>query len=39
MKIKNFKPVTSVKTDDGKDIDISPEEAKAKNRLDRQLRK
>jgi len=29
MKIKNFKPVTSVKTDDGKDMEISPAQAKA----------
>lgn len=29
MKIKNFKPVTSVTTDDGKTVDISPAEAKA----------
>ena len=29
MKIKNFKPVTSVKTDDGKDVEVSPAQAKA----------
>lgn len=29
MKIKNFKPVTSVKTDDGADVEISPAQAKA----------
>ena len=33
MKIKNFKPVTSVKTDDGKEVDISPEEAKALKKM------
>ena len=33
MKIKNFKPVTSVKTDDGEEVDISPEEAKALKKM------
>ena len=33
MKIKNFKPVTSVKTDDGKEVDISPAQAKALKKM------
>ena len=28
MKIKNFKPVTSVTTDDGKTVDIIPQKQK-----------
>ena len=33
MKIKNFKPVTSVKTDDGKEVKVSPEQAKALKKM------
>ena len=33
MKIKNFKPVTSVKTDDGKAVKVSPEQAKALKKM------
>ncbi len=33
MKIKNFKPVTSVKTDDGKEVDVSPAQAKALKKM------
>ena len=33
MKIKNFKPVTSVKTDDGKEVKVSPAQAKALKKM------
>mgnify|MGYP001258703113 CR=1 FL=1 len=33
MKIKNFKPVTSVKTDDGKEMDMTPGQAKALKKM------